>query len=241
MCELRSRAGTFCRFEFDHTGESFDDGGLADARLADEHRRIGPLAVAEDFDHLLDLALTPDDRRQFVLPRELVERDAEMFEVRRKFVLLAERFGLLFARADALRDRLGGVGGVDAQPPQNLGGHAALVGEERGEEVVGLYRLAPLRPRASQRPVEEVTGRFGDGHLATHMNGAFGQFLLEQTRDRVRVYADRLHRLAEQRAFDFTERREEVDHREEVVIAALRYLDGAADNFLPRLGKFISH
>ena len=57
----------------------------------------------------------------------------------------------------------------------------------------------------------------------------------------MRVYADRLHRLAEQRAFDFTERREEVDHREEVVITALRYLDGAADNFLPRLGKFISH
>jgi hypothetical protein len=73
------------------------------------------------------------------------------------------------------------------------------------------------------------------------MNGAFGQFLIEQARDRVRVYADRLHRLAEQRAFDFTERREEVDHREEVVIAALRYLDGAADNFLPRLGKFICH
>jgi hypothetical protein len=73
------------------------------------------------------------------------------------------------------------------------------------------------------------------------MDGTFGQFLFEQTRDRVRVYADRLHRLAEQRAFNFTQRREKMRFREEVVIAALRYFDGAADNFLPRLGKFISH
>src|SRR5262249_43078915 len=148
----------FRRIELDHTGETFDDGGLADPRLADEHRRIGPLAVAEDFDHLLDLALTTDDRGQFVLPGELVERDAEMFQVRRKFVFLAERFGLLFARADALSDSLGGVLGVDAQPPQNLGGAAALVGEKRGGKGLGFYSLGAPWPGRAPRPAEKGPG-----------------------------------------------------------------------------------
>src|SRR5262245_34881266 len=90
---------------------------------------------------------------------------------------------LLFARADALGDRLGGVGGVDAQAAQNLGGHAAPVGEERGEEVVGLYLLAPLRPSAPQRPIEQIASRFGDAHLASHVNWAFGKFLFQQACD----------------------------------------------------------
>jgi len=41
------------------------------------------------------------------------------------------------------------------------------------------------------------------------VNGDIGQFLFEQARDRVRVYADRLHSLDEEFAFNFDQSREE--------------------------------
>src|SRR5262249_44359092 len=69
------------RLELDHSGEPFNDSRLADTGLADEHRRIGALAMAENLDHLLNLALTTDRRWQLVLPCEFVERNAEMLEV----------------------------------------------------------------------------------------------------------------------------------------------------------------
>jgi hypothetical protein len=57
----------------------------------------------------------------------------------------------------------------------------------------------------------------------------------------MRVYADGLHRLDEQGAFDIAERGEDVDYGKEVVIAAFRHFDSAANYLLPRLGKFVSH
>ena len=55
------------RLELDPAGEPFDDRGLADARLADQHHRVGALAVAEDLEHLLDLLVAAEHRRQLVL------------------------------------------------------------------------------------------------------------------------------------------------------------------------------
>ena len=49
------------RLELDPPGEPFDDGRLADARLADEHHGIGALAVAEDLQHLLDFLVAAVD------------------------------------------------------------------------------------------------------------------------------------------------------------------------------------
>ena len=150
----------FFRLKLDQARESFDDRRLADARLADEHRRIRPLAVAEDLDHLLNLLLAPDGRRNLVLPRQLVERNAEVLEVRRQLELLLVLLLFLFARADAcahvLDDRLG----VHAEISQNVDEHAALVLRERRENIGRLDGLAPLRARALHRALEEV-GRFG--------------------------------------------------------------------------------
>ncbi len=46
------------------------DGGLADARLADQHRVV-LLAAREDLDDALDLLLAADDRVELALAREL--------------------------------------------------------------------------------------------------------------------------------------------------------------------------
>ena len=82
--QSRSRTGTRLGLELDAAREAFDDRGLADAGLADEHHRVGALAVAEDLEHLLDLVVAAEDRRQLVLAREQIQVRREVLEERRQ-------------------------------------------------------------------------------------------------------------------------------------------------------------
>ena len=52
------------RLELDAPRQPFDDRGLADAGLAEQHHRVGALAVAEDLEDLLHLVVAAEDRRQ---------------------------------------------------------------------------------------------------------------------------------------------------------------------------------
>ena len=58
--------------------------------------------MAEDLDHLLQLGVAPEDRRQLVLPREQIQVDGELLEKRRQLVALAQ---LLVAQLDVADDR----------------------------------------------------------------------------------------------------------------------------------------
>ncbi len=60
-------------------GEALDDGGLADARLADQHRVVLG-AAREDLHHALDLLLAADDRVELALARLAREVAAELVE-----------------------------------------------------------------------------------------------------------------------------------------------------------------
>ena len=65
----------------DPLGQPLDDGGLADAGLADQDRVVlGP--AGEDLDHPLDLGLAADDRVELALARELGEIAGEFVEHR---------------------------------------------------------------------------------------------------------------------------------------------------------------
>src|SRR5207244_2623054 len=77
----------------DALGESLDDGGLADAGLADQDGVVLG-AAGENLHHPLDLALTPDDRVELLLPCELGEVATELVEDQRAG-------GSRFARAAA--------------------------------------------------------------------------------------------------------------------------------------------
>ena len=56
----------------DPLGQPFDDGRLADARLADEHRVV-LRAARQHLDHAADLLVAADDRIELALARELGE------------------------------------------------------------------------------------------------------------------------------------------------------------------------
>ena len=65
----------------DALGQTFDDGGLADARLTDQHRVVLG-ATGEDLHHPLDLAGTADDRVELALAGDLGEVAPELVEDR---------------------------------------------------------------------------------------------------------------------------------------------------------------
>ena len=87
----------------DHLGEALDDGGLADAGLADQHRVV-LRPPGEDLHDPLDLAAAADHRVELVLAGELGEVAAELVEDLAVAALVAA--GLLLGRAADVGRRL---------------------------------------------------------------------------------------------------------------------------------------
>ena len=65
----------------DALGQAFDDGGLADARLADQHRIVLG-AAAQDLHHALELVVAADQRIEQAVHRGLRQIAAELAEQR---------------------------------------------------------------------------------------------------------------------------------------------------------------
>ena len=128
----------------DHLGEALDDGGLADAGLAHQHRVVLG-AARQDLHHPLDLAVPADDGVELLVAGLLGEVAAELVEHQRagRLGLAAgaarRRAGLLLRGAGAgvarqqLDDLLADAGQVGAQLDEDLGGDAlALADRARG-------------------------------------------------------------------------------------------------------------
>ena len=82
----------------DPLGEALDDGGLADAGLADEHRVV-LRPPREDLHNPLDFSLTTDDRVELALGGELGQVAAELVEQLGRLLALARTRGALGAGA----------------------------------------------------------------------------------------------------------------------------------------------
>ena len=111
--------------------QPFDDGGLADAGLADEDGVVlGP--AAEDLLHALELDAAPDQRVELVLHRRLGEVAAELGQQRR-FLDARERRLLVQERHDVLADR------VQAHPlfHEDRRRDGALLAEDAEQQVLG--------------------------------------------------------------------------------------------------------
>ena len=127
----------------DALGQPFDDGGLADAGLADEHRIVlGP--AREHLDHAPDFLVAPNHRIELALARELSEVAAVLLE--RLVFVLRVRIRHALAAADA-GERLEDALARDAALLEGLGrrGTPALGGQPEqqvlGADVVVLHLL----------------------------------------------------------------------------------------------------
>ena len=95
----------------DPLGEPLDDGGLADARLADQHRVV-LRAPREDLHDPLDLGLAPDDGVELAVGGELRQVAAELVEQLRGLLRVDARAGR--RRRPRRPDRRGGRSGRTA-------------------------------------------------------------------------------------------------------------------------------
>ena len=207
--------------------EPLDDRGLADARVADEHRVV-LRAAREDLDDAADLVVPPDHRVELPLPREL----GEVLRVLLERAVLALRLGGGDARAAAdVLQRLPDPLRRRARRAERLAG-AGLLLRRREQEVLGrdvlvleLLRLVLGAIEELREPVREVGLRAGDLRDAA-------QLVLDARRDERRLRAD----LVEDRAGDPLLLREEREHEvldlDRLVVAAARLRLGARQRLL---------
>ena len=137
----------------DLLGEAFDDGGLADAGLAQEDGVV-LRAAAEDLHRPLDFPLAPDDRVELALPGQLGQIAAEAVQgggLRLACPLRFARggrgaaesagalgpFGAFHAVAQQVEHFLADLFELQAEVHQHLRRHSLLLAEQAEEDVLG--------------------------------------------------------------------------------------------------------
>ena len=144
----------------DPGGEALDDGGLADARLADQHRVVLRPA-REDLHQPLDLGLAADHRVELALGGLLRQVAAELVEQLRALRLLAR--GGAGARTLAAAgagehpdDLVADLLGVGVEVEQDPRGDALVLADEAEQDVLGADVVVAQGERFPQRELEHL-------------------------------------------------------------------------------------
>ena len=147
--------------------EALDDGGLADAGLADQHRVVLRPA-RQDLHDPLDLLLATDDRVELGLARELGEVAAELVEDHRALrAALAGAGGRLLALAAGVAGQqldhgLADAVEVGAELLQHLGGDALALADQPEQDVLGADVVVAELQRLAERQLEDLLGARGE-------------------------------------------------------------------------------
>ena len=190
------------RLELDAERQPFGDRGLADPRLADQHHRIGALAVAQDFQHLLDFLFATEHRRQLVLAGEQVQVRREMFEERRQLeALLQPLFAQLHVAHPRVQSRHQHLR-LDAVAPEDRHGHALRFLEYGGEQVGGFNRLPAGPAGVMKRQLEDQLCRRRHAELASRKRRHHVQVLFDRLKNGMRIDFDVPHDFREHVPFD---------------------------------------
>jgi hypothetical protein len=144
--------------------QAFDDGGLADTGLADQHG-IVLRAARKDLHHALYLTITADDRVELVLARQLGQVPAELVEQRRAGRAVGARrpggSGRTLAAlvtGQELDYLLADAGQVGAEADEHLGGHALALADQSQEHVLGADVVVSELERLAKRQLENLLG-----------------------------------------------------------------------------------
>ena len=155
----------------DRLGEALDDGGLADAGLADEDRVVLG-AAGEDLHDPLHLLVAADDRVQLALARGGGEVAAELVEDRRAGggALLRGGAGvdglLALVAGEHLHDGLANRGQVRAELREDLGGDALALAQQPEQDVLGADVVVAELEGLAQGELEDLLGARREGDVA---------------------------------------------------------------------------
>ncbi len=224
----------------DALGEAFDDGGLADAGLADQHRVVLG-AAGQDLDDAADLLIASDHRVEFAVLGGggqvggiLLQRLVGAFRV---------RTGDLRAAADGrhgLAQRFGG----DAVAFQDLGGLVRLRGRDADEQMFGgdvfvahlLHFLFGLRQRGGQLTADL---RLRGGRPADLRQGVLR--LVDGCADVLRVAARGFDKPADHSVFLTQQRVHHMYSLDLRIACGGRVLNGVPKGFLRHRGELLFH
>src|SRR4051812_775423 len=161
----------------DALGEALDDGGLADARLADEHRVV-LRAPREDLHDPLDLGLPAHDGVELAVGGQLGQVAAELVEQLRGLLRVAglARAGrgaraLPLAPATAgsrehADDLVADLLGVGVEVEQDARGDALVLADEAEQDVLGADVVVAKAQRLAQGELEHLLGTRSERDLA---------------------------------------------------------------------------
>ena len=152
----------------DALSEALDDGGLADAGLADQHGVV-LRAPRQDLHHALDLGLAADDRVELALGGELGQVAAELVEQLRGLLALAGGLALLAAAAGTGQhadDLVADLLRVGVEVEQDAGRDALVLAHEAEQDVLGADVVVAEAERLAQRELEHLLGARRERDLA---------------------------------------------------------------------------
>src|SRR5690606_970805 len=157
--------------------------------------------MRKDLHHLPDLAFAADRRRDLVLTRKLVHRNAKMTEDRRQLVLLPYPFLLFFALAYAGPRNLRDLIGRHSQILQNIVQNASFVVRKYVENIGSVDHTSALRTRAVHRTFKKLSCLRRNAKSFSRMLAARFHTLFDQQPHRTRIYRKVTHRRREKILF----------------------------------------
>ena len=230
----------------DRLGQALDDGGLADAGLADQHRVVLG-AAAQHLHDPLDLLLAPDDRVELGLAGRLGEVAAELVEhqgagrgVLRRGAAGRGRLLALVA-GQQLDDLLADPVEVGAELDEDLGGDALALADEAEQDVLGPDVVVAELQRLAQAQLEDLLRPGGEGDVTARGLLALADDLLDLLADGVQRDAQGLQRLGRDAFALVDEAEQDVLGPDVVVVEHPGLFLGQDDNTTGAVGESLEH
>ena len=236
----------------DFLGESFDNGGLADAGFTEQHRIVFG-AAAEDLDDALDFALAPDHRIHVALAGDLREIAAEGLErgsLDFPLLLGGRLFGsfrncALFLRVEVgiqfLQNFLPGLLDVDIEVFEDAGGNSVPFAEQAEQNVLRADVGVVERLGFLSRQRQDLLDPGGVGDVADHFLIRPGAHLFfDFHADGLQVEAHLLKHVDGNALTELDEAKQEMFGADKVVIEAVGFFARQREHLL-RAGREIVH
>ena len=229
-------------------GETLDDGGLADAGLADEHGVV--LRAARQHLHdALDLLLAPDDRVELLVARELREVATELVEHERAALGGLGRGAAALRRAflrtrvarQQLDDLLAHAREIGAELDEHLRGDAFALADEPEEDVLGADVVVAELQCLAQRQLEDLLGAGRERDVTRRRGAAVADDLLDLRAHGFERDAERLERLGGDALALVDQAEEDVLGPDVVVVEQARFFLRQDDHSAGSIGEAFEH
>ena len=225
--------------------QPFDDGGLADARLADQHRVVlGP--ARQDLHHALDLFLAADHRVELAVPGQLREVPSELVEHHRSLAAALRGTGDLLTLAggvagEELDHGLADAVEVRTELLQHLRGDALALADQSEQDVLGADVVVTELQRFAERQLENLLGARGERDVTRRRGLALPDDLLDLLTNGFERDVERLQRLGGDALTLMDQAEEDVLRTDVVVVEHPRFFLGEDDHPTCSVGESLEH